>query len=144
MNLGCILYVARVSRTGLTKARTGELHQQLQRNFAGKELNLIAHSMGGLNNRYLLSHIQPSEYRVCSLTAICTPHRGSLFMYQCRDYLGPGASSLLSQRAAEAREGKDRRCNGNHPCNVTFHFGSFTGYTPFRKGDLPKSFTKRR
>nr|KAJ3412497.1 hypothetical protein HK105_002328 [Polyrhizophydium stewartii] len=46
--------------------------------------------MGGLDCRYMISHIKPSEYTVASLTTIATPHRGSSFMDWCRDALGVG------------------------------------------------------
>lgn len=37
---------------------------------------LIAHSMGGLNARYLITHLDPDR-RVKSLLTIATPHRGT-------------------------------------------------------------------
>lgn len=40
-------------------------------------INLIAHSMGGLDCRYLISKIKPTEYKILSLTTISTPHHGS-------------------------------------------------------------------
>ncbi|MBV9123384.1 MAG: hypothetical protein JO112_08510 [Planctomycetes bacterium] len=39
-------------------------------------VNLIAHSMGGLDARYLITHLGMAG-RVRSLTTICTPHRGT-------------------------------------------------------------------
>ncbi|ODQ66406.1 alpha/beta-hydrolase [Nadsonia fulvescens var. elongata DSM 6958] len=47
------------------------------------KVNIIAHSMGGLDARYLVASLKPSEFDVASLTTICTPHRGSPFA----DYL---------------------------------------------------------
>lgn len=41
------------------------------------KLNLIAHSMGGLDCRYLISRIPNKSYKVLSLTTVSTPHRGS-------------------------------------------------------------------
>lgn len=41
------------------------------------KVNLIAHSMGGLDCRYLISEIPNKSYKVLSLTTISTPHRGS-------------------------------------------------------------------
>ncbi|CAI5757569.1 unnamed protein product [Candida verbasci] len=43
------------------------------------KINLIAHSMGGLDSRYLISKIQTEQknYKVASLTTISTPHHGS-------------------------------------------------------------------
>ncbi|OBA21021.1 alpha/beta-hydrolase [Metschnikowia bicuspidata var. bicuspidata NRRL YB-4993] len=43
------------------------------------KVNMVGHSMGGLDSRYLISKLQGPEspYRVVSLTTISTPHRGS-------------------------------------------------------------------
>lgn len=41
------------------------------------KVNLIAHSMGGLDCRYLISKIPNKNYEVMSLTTVSTPHRGS-------------------------------------------------------------------
>ncbi len=45
----------------------------------GREVNIVAHSMGGLDARYMVSRLCPSPdlFRVRSLTTIATPHRGS-------------------------------------------------------------------
>ena len=45
----------------------------------GREVNIVAHSMGGLDARYMISRLcpDPSLFRVRSLTTIATPHRGS-------------------------------------------------------------------
>lgn len=39
-------------------------------------INLIGHSMGGLDGRYLISRHDP-EKRIASLTTLATPHQGS-------------------------------------------------------------------
>ena len=57
------------------------------------EVNFLAHSMGGLDCRHLITHIEPTQYRPISLTTLSTPHRGSSFMDFCRDYLGLGRIS---------------------------------------------------
>ena len=57
------------------------------------EVNFLAHSMGGLDCRHLITHINPTHYRPISLTTLSTPHRGSSFMDFCRDYLGLGRIS---------------------------------------------------
>lgn len=45
---------------------------------------------GGLDARYLISNIKPTEYNVVSLTTVCTPHRGSPFMDWCSEVMGIG------------------------------------------------------
>lgn len=46
----------------------------------GRKVNIVAHSMGGLDARYLISRLCPdpeTEFQVASLTTVATPHRGS-------------------------------------------------------------------
>lgn len=49
------------------------------------KINLVGHSMGGLDSRYLVSKIQSddSPYEVVSLTTVATPHKGS----ECADFV---------------------------------------------------------
>jgi triacylglycerol lipase len=49
----------------------------------GRGVNLMAHSMGGLDCRYLISKVRPEEYTPLSLTTFSTPHHGSPFMDWC-------------------------------------------------------------
>lgn len=82
------------------KKRAEKLHQYLDDNFAGQEINLVGHSMGGLDCRYLIAHIPNKDYIVKSLSTVATPHRGSSFMDWCRDNLGVGHIGTLAQREA--------------------------------------------
>jgi len=43
---------------------------------AGRKVHLIAHSMGGLDARFMISKLDMAD-RILSLTSIGTPHRGS-------------------------------------------------------------------
>lgn len=58
----------------------------------GVGVNFVAHSMGGLDCRHLISNIRPTEYTPLSLTTIATPHRGSPFMDWCAANIGVGAT----------------------------------------------------
>ena len=51
------------------------LKEQIRR-WTSEPVNLIAHSMGGLDARYLISRLGMAD-QVRSLTTISTPHRGS-------------------------------------------------------------------
>ncbi|KFA62815.1 hypothetical protein S40285_03805 [Stachybotrys chlorohalonatus IBT 40285] len=42
-------------------------------------VNIIAHSMGGLDARYMVANLRPKGVRVASLVTVATPHRGSAF-----------------------------------------------------------------
>lgn len=64
-----------VHPTGSVIARAQELRDQIRR-WTNEPVNLIAHSMGGLDARHLVTHLGMAD-RVRSLTAVCTPHRGS-------------------------------------------------------------------
>ncbi len=47
----------------------------LEKNMAGKKVNIIAHSLGGLDARYLVSVLHSNQ--VVSITTIGSPHRGT-------------------------------------------------------------------
>ncbi|TFY76123.1 hypothetical protein EWM64_g7893, partial [Hericium alpestre] len=90
------------SRTGSIASRASELNRFLERKANGRGINLMAHSMGGLDCRHLITHLKPTEYTPLSLTTIATPHRGSPFMDWCTEYLGLGRQRSDTERAAAA------------------------------------------
>ncbi|KAF8558267.1 alpha/beta-hydrolase [Imleria badia] len=81
--LGAEVIVTGVPATGSIASRAESLDRILQQRARGRGINLMAHSMGGLDGRHLISHIRPTEYVPLSLTSISTPHRGSPFMDWC-------------------------------------------------------------
>ncbi|AGO10863.1 AaceriAFR650Wp [[Ashbya] aceris (nom. inval.)] len=93
---GCTVITAKVPSFGSIEDRASVLDQCINRGIErlrqgapdevqrewldsdGKfKINLIAHSMGGLDGRYLISKKNDKNYHVMSLTTIATPHRGS-------------------------------------------------------------------
>lgn len=64
-----------VEPTGGVVDRAEQL-RDLIRHWTLEPINIIAHSMGGLDARYLISRLGMAE-RVASLTTIATPHRGT-------------------------------------------------------------------
>lgn len=73
----------------------------------GAGVNFIAHSMGGLDVRHLISTIRPTNYKPLSLTSIGTPHRGSPFMDWCAANIGVGYTgdkALLEQTKAMLKQ----------------------------------------
>ncbi|KAL0096121.1 Alpha/Beta hydrolase protein [Phycomyces blakesleeanus] len=88
--LGAKVIVTGVPKTGSIRERAQELHAVLKAIMKDKDVNFVAHSMGGLDCRYLLSHIKDRPYRPRSLTTICTPHQGSPVMDWFRDHVGVG------------------------------------------------------
>jgi len=57
-------------------ADRAEQLRDLIRRWTDEPINLVAHSMGGLDARYLIAHLGMAK-RVVSLTTIATPHHGS-------------------------------------------------------------------
>ena len=73
--LGHSVYCVRVPAMAGIARRAEELAAQV-RGIPGDRVNIIAHSMGGLDARYAISRLG-LEGRVASLTTIGTPHRGT-------------------------------------------------------------------
>ncbi|KAJ2159612.1 hypothetical protein GGF46_002896 [Coemansia sp. RSA 552] len=88
--VGAKVVVAKVPGTGGIRERAQQLDSLLESRLESSKVNILGHSMGGLDARYLITHINPKRYSVASLTTVCTPHRGSPFMDWCRDYLNLG------------------------------------------------------
>jgi triacylglycerol lipase len=70
--------VPRLSPTEGIIRRAAELKAFLDREAPGQKVHLIAHSMGGLDARYMISRLDMAG-RVLSLTTLGTPHRGTAF-----------------------------------------------------------------
>jgi triacylglycerol lipase len=64
-----------VAPTSGVMVRAHQLRQQILE-WTNGPVNLIAHSMGGLDARYMITHLDMAD-RVRSLTTIATPHRGT-------------------------------------------------------------------
>jgi triacylglycerol lipase len=72
---GAVVYTARLPPLGSVPARARALSAFI-RTLPHPRVNVIAHSMGGLDARYAIVHFGLGE-RVASLITIGTPHRGS-------------------------------------------------------------------
>ena len=68
----------RLNPTGSVAERAQDLKNYMQGHaeIAGKKVHLVAHSMGGLDSRFMISRLGMAD-RVLSLTTIGTPHHGS-------------------------------------------------------------------
>jgi triacylglycerol lipase len=64
-----------VAPTGGIVARARQLREQIL-DWTDEPINIVAHSMGGLDARYLITHLGLAD-KVRSLTTIATPHRGT-------------------------------------------------------------------
>ncbi|KAF2119473.1 Alpha/Beta hydrolase protein [Lophiotrema nucula] len=86
---GIDVYTAAVPASGSIEARAEKLAESISRKAKGKDVNIIAHSMGGLDSRYMISRLKPTDFNVLSLTTIATPHHGSSFADYMFDTIGP-------------------------------------------------------
>ncbi|KAF8601040.1 alpha/beta-hydrolase, partial [Ceratobasidium sp. AG-I] len=95
---GAVFYVATVPATSDIKTRATSLAQQIAFQFPGQSVHLIGHSMGGLDCRYLITHLIRQynlNFNVLSLTTFATPHRGS----PVADLVvNPGITNLMTFR----------------------------------------------
>jgi triacylglycerol lipase len=70
--------MAQLSPTGGVRQRAAELKAFIDRESPQDPVHIFAHSLGGLDARYMISRLGMAE-RVLSLTTIGTPHRGTPF-----------------------------------------------------------------
>jgi triacylglycerol lipase len=126
-----------VGNAGLLKIKVEEI---LAQNGA-KKVNLIAHSKGGLDSRYMISRLGMGD-KVASLTTVSTPHRGSAFAdvatkllpdehglaYGAVDLLGKLMGDKGSQSAlaiAELTRANMEKFNAETPDAEGIHYQSF-------------------
>ncbi len=70
--------VPRLSPTGGVAERALQLKEFIERHSPAEPVHLLAHSMGGLDSRYMISRLEMAP-RVLTLTTLGTPHRGTAF-----------------------------------------------------------------
>ena len=77
---GATVLITRVPPGGSVQVRAESLRQQIcdfkRAGWIKDKVNLVGHSMGGLDARYLVSALDGRDY-VASVTTLATPHRGS-------------------------------------------------------------------
>lgn len=80
---------ATVPPSGSIEQRAAKLAQDIEAQAQGRSVNIIAHSMGGLDARYMVSRLHPRGVDVKSLVTVATPHHGSAFADFLLDEIGP-------------------------------------------------------
>jgi len=70
--------VPNLAKTRGVTHRAEQLRQYVLERFPHDRIHIIAHSMGGLDARYMISRLGMHD-RVLSLTTVGTPHRGTAF-----------------------------------------------------------------
>jgi triacylglycerol lipase len=69
--------------------RAEKLAREIESAAAGRQVNIVAHSMGGLDARYMISHLRPANVTVRSLVTVAAPHHGSSFADFVLGEIGP-------------------------------------------------------
>ncbi|KAH5018381.1 hypothetical protein HBI81_173320 [Parastagonospora nodorum] len=82
---GIEVIVAAVPPSGSIEARAAKLAESIAQKAKGKQVNIIA----GLDSRYMISRLRPTDFKILSLTTIASPHRGSAFADYMFDTIGP-------------------------------------------------------
>ncbi len=77
-NLGVHVIAPEVSPAGSIEERARTLKEAIDRAYPGQRVNLVAHSMGGLDARFMITMMGMGD-RVESLTTVSTPHHGSFY-----------------------------------------------------------------
>ena len=72
------VFVPWLSPSGGVVERARQLKDFIERALPGEPVHLVAHSMGGLDARYMISRLGMNN-RVLTLTTLGTPHRGTAF-----------------------------------------------------------------
>jgi triacylglycerol lipase len=86
---GCEVITATVPASGSIEHRAAKLGEDIARQCDGRAVNIVAHSMGGLDARYMISQLQPEGVDVKSLVTVATPHHGSAVADWLMDEIGP-------------------------------------------------------
>src|SRR4051812_43807637 len=69
------LLIANLTAWHTIEFRSKQLKEQIEQTFPDQKVNLVGHSMGGLDARYLASKLGFAD-RIASITTIGTPNRG--------------------------------------------------------------------
>ena len=86
---GASVITASVPPSASIESRAAKLSENIEAKAKGESVNIIAHSMGGLDARYMISRLKPPNVKVLSLTTIASPHRGSAFADFVFQQIGP-------------------------------------------------------
>jgi triacylglycerol lipase len=107
-----------LSLTRGIESRAAELKAFLDREVPDETVHILAHSMGGLDSRYMIAHLGMAD-RVRTLTTLGTPHRGTAFadwgirnianlVGPVFEYLGVSQQAFHDLTTASCREFNER------------------------------------
>ena len=107
------LIVSRVSPAGPIELRARQLKENIlrglrQQNLDRQRIMIVAHSMGGLDARFMISELGMDD-RVAALLTVTTPHRGSPYADWCILNLGTrlGGLRLMNMIGLDVRAVSD-------------------------------------
>ena len=142
------VYHSRVAFAASVEARAEQLGANLQRlldETRAPQVNVVAHSVGGLDARHLLFNDRTRgriHERVASLTTISTPHEGSPFADWGLDHFPqlPGALRAVLVGADTLRDLRTEACRAFNErpevqafetaCEATIRFQTYAGRQP--------------
>ncbi|KAI6118988.1 Alpha/Beta hydrolase protein [Pisolithus croceorrhizus] len=110
---GCEVLITCVPATSSPVDRAKVLEKTISETYPGRAVHLIGHSMGGIDCRYLITHLTQRSFSVLSLTTIVTPHRGSSFADHFLSLTGahlPAVLALLEFLPNGGGDGKAFEC----------------------------------
>lgn len=91
---------AKVDALGSIAHRASQLADAISAKFPAGDIHIVAHSMGGLDSRYLLANnLSNLASRVASLSTISTPHWGSPVAALLTGQVAPPLLSTLAAKA---------------------------------------------
>ena len=89
--VGNKVYIADTDGFGAIETNAEQLRcfvDRVLKETGAEKVNIIAHSKGGLDSKYMITHLG-MEDKVASLTTLCTPHRGSIIASKIWDLPSP-------------------------------------------------------
>ncbi|KAI6135464.1 Alpha/Beta hydrolase protein [Pisolithus croceorrhizus] len=107
---GCEVLITRVPATSSPVDRSKVLEKTISETYPGRAVHLIG---GGIDCRYLITHLTQRSFSVLSLTTIVTPHRGSTFANHFLSLTGarlPAVLALLDLLPNGGGDGKAFEC----------------------------------
>lgn len=90
--------VTRAHPVGRIATRAAQIARQIESAFGSEPVHLFGHSMGGLDCRFLISHLGLG-HRVRSLTTLGTPHRGSVVADAVSGWARPNSATRAFLRS---------------------------------------------
>ncbi|EJF66902.1 alpha/beta-hydrolase [Dichomitus squalens LYAD-421 SS1] len=107
---GIEVLTTRVPATSSPIDRAKVLCERIAEKYPGRAVHLIGHSMGGIDCRYLTTHLTDRPFDVLSVTTISSPHRGSAFADHFLETVGkermPSVLALLELLPNGGGDGK--------------------------------------